>query len=487
MNRRIAPTALVIGLFVAPAAALQSPAQSVQANNPGKVPVDGLEAEPMEFELLGMRFRPPAGSVMRADGKGAAATWIVTERADPPRFILKVSRLVASEAASSPREQIDSYVKAASERPAPDSVFSVRDRKEFALDGRPAAILYTSRREGTGKDEVSAVEGYFMVQVAPNEFIVMSALLADEDFTGVSILLERSFRTVTVRDAGDIARERNARLGRGQHLLDGLDEEALRRALDPVPSKGAAPAPRWYRISRVDAAGDVQETGYMTMSAVEAPQGAANPDRAAREWTAQEKEPGLMVLVRVRTLLDAAGTAVNDTDARYWVRWDRGREFWTVRSTMRRGRSTRSSSQLGIRTEPTSGSPRPALEVADVVPSEAAAPPRRWPVPDVAYLSQAEALVLPRLLGAVREPAELGFYWFDARSGRLAQRLDRVQPAAEGFRMATRATLEAPPVDSELDRRGLLLRRAGDDGSVVEATTGEALLALWKQKGLPTQ
>jgi hypothetical protein len=95
--------------------------------------------------------------------------------------------------------------------------------------------------------------------------------------------------------------------------------------VDPPGDGGAPPAPRWFRISRAVSDGSVQETGYMTLSAVEAEQGAANPDSAPKGWTPEEREKGLAVRVRVRTLLDERGTAVLDTDARYWMRWDRGR------------------------------------------------------------------------------------------------------------------------------------------------------------------
>jgi len=448
---------------------------------------DGLDADFLDFELLGMRFRPPTGSVMRAEGTGATATWIVSERADPPRFVLRITRLVASEATSSPAKQIDAYVKSVSERPAPNAVFAVRTRKEFEMGGRPAAILYTSLREGSGEDEISAVQGYFILQVAPNEFVVISALLAESDYASMSTLLERSFRTMEVVDQRLLAKDRAARMERGDHLLKGLDEDALRRALDPVASKGALPAPHWFRISRSDANGEVQEVGYMTMVVIDAAQGVANPDRRENEWTKDERETGLLVRVQVRTLLDAAGTAVSDTDGRYWVRWDRGRELWTVRTTMRKGKSNSTSSQLGIRTLPVPGSPRPMLEVSDVVPSAAASAPRRWPVPAVGYLSQAEALVLTRLFPKSDTPAEFGFYWFDARSGRVAQRVDRVVPRTGGVTVFTQQTLESPAIEQRLDSRGDVLRRTGDDGSIVEATTGEALLALWKKKGLPIQ
>ena len=455
------------------------PGSAVPAN-------DGLDPKYLEFEVLGMRFRPPVQSIMRADGSGITAQWTISERADPPRFVLRVSRLVASDAISTPAQQIDSYVKSVSERPSPNAVFAVRSRKEFELDGRPAALLYTSLREGSGDDEVSAVQGYFILQIAPNEFVVISSLLAEQDFASVSQLLERSFRTMQVANQAALADERSGRIERGDHLLRGLDEEAMRRALDPVGAKGEAPAPRWYRITRVDATGDVKDVGYMTMVVIDAAQGLANPDRRESEWTKTEKERGMLVRMQVRTLLDATGTAFSDTEARYWTRWDRGREFWTVRSTMRKDRASSTSTQLGIRSEPTSGSPRPILEVADVVPKEVATEPRRWPIPEVGYLSQAESLVLPRLFPKVAAPADYGFYCFDPRSGRLAQRVDRQVPTAKGYNIATQTTLEAPAIAQLVDERGILLKRSSDDGSVIEATTGQALLDLWQKTGLPT-
>jgi hypothetical protein len=51
----------------------------------------------------------------------------------------------------------------------------------------------------------------------------------------------------------------------------------------------------------------------------------------------------------------------------------------------------------------------------------------------------------------------------------------------------TRATLEAPFLEQRCDAAGTILRRTTDDGSTVEAIEPQALLDLWKRKGLPTQ
>ncbi|MFM9169607.1 MAG: hypothetical protein ACKOTD_05635, partial [Phycisphaerales bacterium] len=417
-----------------------------------------------------MRFRPPAGSVLRADGQGPNAVWFVSERSETPRVILRVTRLVASEATSSPTAQIDALIKSVSERPAPDLVFAVLDREEFNLGERPAASLYTSLREGSGEDEVSAVQGYFMVQIAPNEFIVISSLVAEQDFRAVRPLLDRSFRTMEIEAPGVVAAARDARVQRGAALLASLDEAALRKALDAPGPNGAAPAPHWFRMTRTLSDGTVREEGYMTLLAVEAEQGAANPDRSPKEWTAEEREKGLAVRVQVRLLGDERGTAFVDTDARYWMRWDRGREFWTVRTTARSGKTSKTSSQLGIRTEPSAGMPRPTLQVATVNLDVPAEEPKRWNIP-TAYLSQAEALPLPQPEQRLRlDLLDLG-----AVVGGTALDLPvRVAPLLEERRLERRTRLEheagarrahavhalrhasaarIEPVEAEVDRR----------------------------------
>lgn len=445
------------------------------------------------LESLGLRFRPPANTVMRADGTGLGATWTLSERAEPARFILRISRLVASTPSSSPAQQMDGLVTAANERPATDTVFKVLDRREFTIAGQPAGLLYTSLREGTGDETITANQGYLLVQTEANEFIVISSLIAEPDFPAMRALLDRSFATIALITSEEVAKSRADRITAAERLLAGFDEATLRRALDPLPPRATLPAPRWYRISRHLADGTEQESGYMTMMVVEASQGDANPDRQAKDWTPEEKERGILVRLQARTLLDEKGTMVSDTDSRVWLRWDRAREFWTVRTTARRGRSTRTESQLGMRLPPSAAHPRGLLQVtgADTNGTEReknglVVTPLSWPVPPVAYLSQAESYVLPRLLSAGEPRGAYGFYWYDPRSGRLALRTDHRSPARGGFALATQPTPEAPTMDQEFDAAGVLRRRETDDGTVIESIEPSKLLELWRRKGLPT-
>lgn len=424
---------------------------------------------------------------MRADGVGRTAQWTITEKSDEPRFILKATRLVVPTETSSPAAQIDEYIRAASERPVdPDSptVFSVKSRRQFDLDGLPAGLVYATLREANG---LAAIQGYFLLQIAPNEFIVLSVLMAEEEFQAVSPLIESSFMTARHVTEEAIHAARRERLERADAFLKLLDEEAMRTALDR-PAQGEDIAqPRWYRLGKRLPDGTEQELGYMTVLVIDAAQGAANSDIDPKKWDPLEREPGLLVRLQVRTLLDENGTAVADAEGRYWVRWDRQREFWTSRTTQRQGKSSRTTTQLGVREAPTAMSPRPVLEVADVNPSIADAKPRRMKTPETAYLGLAEALVLPRLLARAGDPGEYSFHWFDPRSDRPTQRRDRLERTDDGFLLLSNSSPESPVTRQVLGKRGELLRQDGDDGSFTQAIEPAELLKLWRQKGLPTE
>jgi hypothetical protein len=423
---------------------------------------------------------------MASEGSGTSATWTVTERQELPRFILKVSRLIAGSANPTPGSQIDEYIKAMTERPAEGesaSVFSVRERKEMKLGGQPAGAVYATIRDS---DDISAVRGYLLIQTAPTEFIVISVWMADEDFGAVAPLLDKSFRTIEVLPEQEILSARFQRLTLGEQFLSHLDEDSLRTAIDPVAKVGDLPAPRWYRLARTLSDGTEVESGYLTITVVEAAQGVANPEQPESKWGPSEKEMGLLVRLQVRMLLDEKGTAVSDTEGRYWVRWDRQREFWTSRSTQRREKAARTSTQLGVRAAPTPHVPRPVLEIADSRPGEISAVPRRLQVPSSAYISLAEALVLPRLLAREGMEGEYGFNWFDPRSDRPTQRRDVIKRVGDDFVLESQSTLEAPAVAQRLGARGVLKSQRGDDGAFTEAIDPNALLRLWRQKGLPT-
>lgn len=424
---------------------------------------------------------------MRADGSGRAAQWTLAERTESPRFILKFTRLVAAKDITTPAEQIDEYIRAMSERPADpegETLFSVRSRREFTLRDIPVGSVYATLREADG---LGAVQGYYLLQSAPAEFVVVSALLAEEDFATVAPLLERSLQTAELLGEAELAATRRARVEHAEAFLQLLDEESLRSALDRAGAGNETPQPRWYRLGRTLTDGTEQEVGYMTILAIEGPQGAANPGRDPAKWDATERESGLLVRIQVRTLLDEKGTQVADTDGRYWVRWDRQREFWTSRTTQRAGKRAHTTTQLGVREAPTSGSPRPTLEIADSSNPAVDAKPRRLKVPDSAYLSLAEALVLPRLLARVGDPGDYSFNWFDPRSDRPTQRRDQLRRTEAGLELLSSSTPEAPPTRQRLGKRGELLRLDADDGGFTQAIEPLDLVKLWRQKGLPTE
>ncbi|MBL9141096.1 MAG: hypothetical protein JNK53_04455, partial [Phycisphaerae bacterium] len=178
-----------------PVAPVDPVAPVAPAPAPSRPAADGLETDALVIEPLGLRFRPPANSIMRSDGVGRTAQWTLTERSDSPKYIMKVTRLVVAAEQSTPAAQIDEYIRSMSERPADAenaTVFSVKSRQSFKVGSAPAGLVYATLRESDG---LAAIQGYFMLQSEANEFLVISVLMAEEDFATVSPMLERSFRT----------------------------------------------------------------------------------------------------------------------------------------------------------------------------------------------------------------------------------------------------------------------------------------------------
>ncbi|MCP5118089.1 MAG: hypothetical protein GY953_45320, partial [bacterium] len=131
-----------------------------------------------------------------------------------------------------------------------------------------------------------------------------------------------------------------------------------------------------------------------------------------------EKEVGLMVIVAGRLVEDAERGYFQDVERRFWVSFDRQRETWSSRITRRHNEATQTSA--------TTGSRRGAvLTLVHSNTTGFARESETHPIPDKAYLSQPEVLLLGHLLASNPElKPELAFYFYDPRAGRVLQRRD---------------------------------------------------------------
>lgn len=397
---------------------------------------------------------------------------------DPPRFRLQVQPLVSSLPKPTPELQVEQYLSTAREK---GQSFTVLRNDARTIGGQAARVLYTSTDLGSG---VTAIQGWLVIQLGEFDFIVVSVISSGVDFPAADPLLDQCFATIGFEDLRAVAAARNARVEAGALMLATITPERMRKAADG--------SWRLYRTTRPDATGTMVEVGYFEVQAVPGnlEDASSSADVQRDERRASKGEPtGMLVTVRGRSVIDAAIKRVADTDARFWVSWDRGSEAWTVRVTERGGGPERTYGQMGLRTAQDVGNPKPKLIVVDSDAEQRTRNERRWTVPEGLYLSQAEQLVLGRLLADGTPPTgEVSYYCFDARTSRMPQRVESWTRSGDGTWLAvTRPGIDEDPEVLSHDAQGWRKRRTEPDGTVTEASDLESIRRAWSSKGLPVR
>jgi len=416
-------------------------------------------------------MRLPSGTSVRID-RSSGTSYLLSDASDAGSWRIRVSTLQASRADTTAKSQCDDYLAELTRRGEP---FAPLLEEPRTIDGRDAHIFYIAvPLEGGGR----GISGTLVVPRGPDDYLVFSILATDSEFAKTKALLDRAFATARISDPARIAEERIGLAERGARVLGGFNAEALRTAIraDPVV----------YRMWRPDAQGQPKELGYLVVRVREGARGEVDASRDARTIKGDDAEKGLLATVDARMIVNDDPTHTLDVQSRYHVSWDRSGESWSIRSTERQKRASRSSAQTGLRLAPSTGAPRPKLTVITASRDGMTREPQEWAVPPN-YISQAELVVLGHLLpkSPDAEPVEFIDYAFDQRDEKLPQRRERWSRAADGWRLETRSGGEPGVLVQEFDRSGLRIRRTDPDGTVTERIELDTLRALWKSKGLP--
>jgi hypothetical protein len=353
--------------------------------------------------------------------------------------------------------------------------FDVLANEARTIAGREAHAVYLGvPLEGGSR----GITGMLVVPSARDTYLVFSMVIGDADFARTRSLLERAFATIELRDTAAAAVENTDLLARGAELLARIRPETLREAADDRP--------RVYRMWRPDDNGGKKDFGYMVVRAREGRQGEIDASKDAKELDGEDSDEGLLALIDARIIVNDDPTHTVDAQSRYFVRWDRASEAWSLRTTERHKRASRSAAQTGIRPAPTTGAPRPTLKVISASRDGMTREPTEYPLPPV-YLSQAELIVLGELLPRDATSPRLEFkdYAFDQRDLKLPQRRETWTRIEHGWRLETQQGSAPAKIVQEFDDSGKRVRRVDLDGSVTELIELEDLRALWKAKGLP--
>ena len=432
---------------------------------------DGLADEPLDADALGFRMKVPVGTAVRID-RTPSVNFLLSEGVETPAWRVRVSSITASRADTTARSQCDDYLADLRKR---EQKFDVLTNEARNIAGKEAHLVFLGvPLEGGAR----GIMGSLVVPSAPDSYLVFSMVIVDAEFARTRALLDRCFATIELRDLAKAALESNDLLARGAEMLARINPDMLRATVDENP--------RVYRMWRSDDQGAKKDFGYMVVRVREGLQGEVDASRDPKKFKGEESDRGLLASIDARVVVNDDPTHTVDAQSRYFVRWDRASESWSIRTTERQKRASRSSAQTGLRLAPSSGKPRPSLQVITASRDGMTREPLEWPVPPV-YFSQAELIVIGELLprDAATPTVDFKDYAFDQRDQKLPMRRETWTRIENGWRLETQQGSAPAKIVQEFDNKGKRVRRVDIDGSVTELIALEDLRTLWKAKGLP--
>lgn len=416
-------------------------------------------------------MRVPVGTGVRIE-RAPTLNFLLSEGGDAPSWRVRAGTVTASRAETTAKSQCEDYLADLRKR---EQKFDVLVNEPRAIAGREGHAVYLGvPLEGGSR----GITGMLVIPSGPDTYLVFSIVVSDAQFARTRALLDRAFATIEFRDLSKSLLENSDLLARGAEMLARVRPELLRNAADDKP--------RVYRMWRPDENGGKKDFGYMVVRARVGAQGEVDASKNAKELKGEDADEGLLASIDARIIVNDDPSHTVDAQSRYWVRWDRGSEAWSLRTTERQKRASRSSAQTGLRAAPTAGAPRQSLKVIAASRDGMTRDPLEWPVPPV-YISQAELIVLGELLPreANQPPLEFKDYAFDQRDQKLPQRRETWSRIEHGWRLETQQGSAPAKIVQEFDGAGKRVRRVDVDGSVTELIELEDLRALWKAKGLP--
>ena len=358
---------------------------------------------------------------------------------------------------------------------------------------RPARPHYIRESADETDDGVRGITGITIVTLPAardeSRFAQFRLITTESAFDRARAHYEAVLASATIDDPANLNRARRSALERGldarQIFLNGALRNHAETRIDT-----------WQRLHQpTDDADDDQpqqtpqagtEAGYRRIRLYPGVRGDARGIPRDR-MTESDTQPGFVLELDARLLIDPrAGPEAGmiDTRAVYFLSENADEELWTARSAVRRGRGDPESwVEVGGRsgrsmTVSIDRGQAPTRQVRPVIEGQG-------------YISRVTSFLLPELLaitdqaGPDGDPRELAFYAYDQNNERIRLRTDRVERHGDGrYRIETTFAAAAPQT-SLVSQDGTVLRTELPTGLVWQAIELDALVELWRSKGLP--
>jgi hypothetical protein len=348
----------------------------------------------------------------------------------------------------------------------------------ITINGQSASRAYVSTPSGEGNKRI--VKGYTFFKPSARQFVVFELIVPGEAFNRVRPIYETVIGTAGFADPSVVQAAYAAAVKAGVALFQQVTDADYLAAINKKEQFH-----RLYKPASSGSPGDADELGYRALKFWSGKRGEVDANRKPSDWKGADLTDGYLCQLTVR-LLD--GSNVIDTVARYFMTADRMHESWAVVMV----RTDPKGRELG-RWEETGARADRDVRVLVVEPGAKNRPIEPY-IQGEGYISQFESYLLPSLLmqKAISEgmETEFGFYNYRSESENISLRRDTVardRQLGGVWTISTKFRDDTKPQRSVFNEKGDLIRTELPDGRVWEPISKEALLELWRRKGLPTK
>ena len=331
---------------------------------------------------------------------------------------------------------------------------NIIDQQVMRVGDRPAAVIYFMIPD---PDRGWWVMGQGFVQIDDRAFVMLKLEAFQHHWPAGREIFDRAVHSVTFRDAAELAVQRREAIEAGRLWRE---QTGKRWAVDDLAQA---------QLHRILERG--QDVGYLKLSA-----------RTDRVMGLE----GLRVDVQTRVV---SGAMAQDTLTHAFVSYDDSYEVWSVISTVRPANpealtNTRHDGLAGPADGSYSWAETGVRSVDRITVSRegpAGIKEYHWQRPPVGYLSQAEVLLLDRMLATHMPASPVGFYIYHPGKKKIVFRHDEVSPQPDGGAVVT--TRPSPDMAEEtasFDPQGRLQRVDLPNGRRLVPATPSELASRWQ-------
>ncbi|MCC6427531.1 MAG: hypothetical protein IT435_12000 [Phycisphaerales bacterium] len=335
----------------------------------------------------------------------------------------------------------------------------------------------------SGAKQEPLMRGLTVVKVGPDRFITFELFTTRPFFEQAKDIYTVLLHAAKVGDPAALAEERANAVNAGLALFEKLTAEEMKQLLADLASKTKnGSGERWerrYKPAPSRNPMDATELGYRRMKVWSGKRGELKANPVPARFNNVEMQDGYLVTLDARLVED---NQIIDSRGRFFVTTDRVEEAWTISLSVQgldhKNRKTytetgaRNGKDMNVNV---AGAGNPGVAALPIIET-------------AGYISRVDSYLLPQILIRSKLAGDYGFYVFQSDAGNIRLRRDVLSEPSDRpdmWEIETRIGEDAKPQISMYTREGVLISSVLPDKSVWEPIEQDALVRLWRNKGMP--